>query len=59
MVKMGGEHQRKMGGKLCKLSLIQAKKKISILSLLKCHKEKNTPAVNFKMAPLLFFFFGT
>lgn len=27
MVKMGGEHQRKMGGKLCKLSLTQAKKK--------------------------------
>lgn len=32
------------------------KKSISILSLLKCHKERNTPAVNFKIALLLFSF---
>lgn len=40
MIKMRGEHERKMGGKLCKVSLVQAKKKsISILSFLKGHKE--------------------
>lgn len=43
-----------MGGKLGKVSFIQAKKKsISILSFLKYHKERNAPAVNFKIALLL------
>lgn len=40
-IKMRGEHERKMREKLCKVALIQAKKKksTSILSLLKGHKE--------------------
>lgn len=39
-IKMRGEHERKMRGKLCKVALTQAKKKsTSILSLLKGHKE--------------------
>lgn len=42
MIKMREEYETEMGGKLCKVSLIQAgekKKSISILSFLKGHKE--------------------
>lgn len=56
-IKMRGEHERKMRGKLCKVALIWAKKKNPPLffPFWKAIKN-NTPAVNFKMALLSFFF---
>lgn len=56
-IKMRGEHERKMRGKLCKVALIQAKKKNPPLffPFWKAIKN-NTPAVNFKMALLSFLF---